>query len=266
MAGIASDISHVVPASCGNETLVLPPPIVCKPCNHSFRKVEQAFADEPLFNFQASTLGVVHGRSGKRFAHDRYGLGDFITSHPSPRAIRIEFEETMVGSAALEYAVEVEIAGVRKTIALQRLELIPRRLALLSRVIYKMLFEWYANAYYVKGKDIPAPTDPVFNDVRSYAREGYPQNYVRPYLRFLTGMTDAMDFYVVREPPPLVFEMDLLGTHYCGALTGTRAEVLDAIRDRAGTVAVRSVVVADTVEVVDPGPHTIAGSWAPTRP
>ena len=260
--GVASDMSHVIPASCGNEELVLPPPIVCKHCNRSFQKVEQAFAEEPLFNFQASTLGVVHGRTGRRFSHDRYGLGDLITSQAEPRDIRVEMDEKLVAATALEYEVDVVVNGDCARIPVNRLESTARRLTFLSRAVHKMLLEWYANCYYVKGYDIPSPSHAIFNDVRAYARRGYPPNYVRPYLRFHAGISDAMDLYFV-PTPEIVLEMDLLGTHYCGALTGARSDVLKALYGRANAIAHRSLLIANPVEVIDHGPHTTVGTWFP---
>src|ERR1022692_3144061 len=262
---IVFDRSHVIPSSCGNEDLVLPPPIVCQKCNSSFTKLERTFADEPGFNFKATLLGIESGRGHRSFTHDRYGFGPVLSSiaaRPN-KHITATIEERQFGTDELEYVATLVIDDVQVDVPSVRLQTTPRWCRLYSRAIHKILLEWYAYLYYVRGRvDGLAPTDSAFDALRAFVRNGYPQQLNRPVARRFVGLSDAMDLLIL-PAPELVLGLDLMGTRYACALTGELEAVARLVLAVAESGPERTVLIHESFEVFDKGPYTISGVWKP---
>jgi hypothetical protein len=132
-------------------------------------------------------------------------------------------------------------------------------MALYSRAIHKIMFEWYARSYYVKKQFEPGTIDPwdsSYDPLRKFVRYGEPQSDVWPVLRFATGITNEVAFLVSRQGPSVVGEMLLLGLRYVAVLTPGPAEAI--VRQLAKNAQVRAHLFSTRFEVLDHGQPTIS--------
>jgi hypothetical protein len=261
------NLSHVIPASCGNEELVLPPPIVCSRCNGNFTKIEQAFAREPEFNFKAALLGVPNARTGKPFTHDRFGISEKLPPRASgeSRSFTANINLNLHGLTQIEVVPNVTLNGVELSLPPVADPVTPRWLGLYTRAVYKILFEWYAHHYYVTGR-IPSnhaePTDEPFENICRFVKA---QRYRGPRLILRTHETidDAMDYEINLDSNLMLTRMNLLGTHYVGALVGDNATIEVELSRIAQQAALPTLALGSTLRAygTESGPRTT--EWTP---
>jgi len=262
------DLSHVIPASCGNNELVLPSPIVCEHCNGSFKKIERVFAAEPEFNFKAALLGVPNARTGKPFTHDRFGVTEKLPPR-EPGTNRafvagVHLNLNMQDPPKLEVIpsltvneIEVPLPPVTTVTTLRWVELY-------SRSVYKILFEWYAHHYYVTGRireTSPAPTDERFHGLRRFVKCGQPQGNPRMLIRWYETTNNTMDWWVDENSDVLLTEMNLMGTHYIGALAGNNAVAEQRLNELIERIPRPALVFSDNVRATGAIESSLTTLW-----
>jgi hypothetical protein len=263
---VVYNLSHVIPASCGNNQLVLPPPIVCKRCNSSFGKIEQVFANEPEFNFKAALLGVPNARTGKPFTHDRFGV--FKALPPRQPGASRDFDANvnlnLHGGTRLEVVPRLTVNGINVPLPPVSVNISSRWLALYSRSVHKILFEWYAHHYYVTGQ-LPdrydAPTNHRFTDLRRFVKRGQPMLTPRILVRWYEGTSNAMNFVIDGDSALLLTEMNLMGTHYVAALAEDNAVVKVALSHVAGQLPEPALIFAEDLLAIGTTGCSVRTTW-----
>ncbi len=169
-----TDKSHVLHAALGNaDQQVLPPGVVCRPCNNFFgRKVDPALIDFPPLCMTATYLEVMNTRRNKLFRESVPGVGR-IPDTPSevidvalgwsPMKLMLDLRQPSVGRYEKDYS--------------------PKDLRGLSRAVHKLLVESIAWHVYVYGHPEPVDLfDSAFDHVRRWVRRGEPHGAARPWL------------------------------------------------------------------------------------
>jgi hypothetical protein len=220
--------SHVLPECVGNlNKQILPKGVVCDQCNNYFsHSVESALIDDPTFHVLAVVLKI---RNPKKKSFFRCRI--FDDTH---KAIGGEHQEvhlnSTVSSKVLSMKINYRTEGeIRKSYALSDL-------ALISRAIHKIAFESYVWKIVVEGMQCPIDIfHKNFKDVRLWARNGDPQNFVRPVLRLMEFNSVKGDwaFGIWGFHGSIIVELDIFGDWYAVDLTSDKDRNLGSLREWA---------------------------------
>jgi hypothetical protein len=231
----------VLPECVGNDLQqVLPPGVVCKKCNGYFgTKIEPVLLGDPLFHVIAVFLRLVDPDDMNAF-RDRLFDVTHTPVAPPQRTLNLA-----VGIRGRELSVDVtyKIQG-----CLTR-EYSHKQLKLLSRAIHKIAFESLAWSLFVKGLDEPVDLfSASFKPVRAWAREGKPQNSVRPVLR-RPGNTISTQWEtrLWKLGHAIGAELCLFGDWYGLTLTSVHSEALTDLCAWVGQDAENLWCIADTL-------------------
>ena len=171
----------------------------------------------------------------------------------------IDVAENLQSSGAVEFAPRIVCDGaalVCPAIIWPEPSAVEKVLIKYSRAVHKMVFEWYAHHYYVTRRlcEYEDPEDPHFDPIRSYVRRGTPPNTVRAFARYGHGINDDKNLLVGRAPNDgLLADINLMGTHWIGMLTGTGEEIARTIRKAAESADVPSLFFHEVVEGLGKG-------------
>jgi hypothetical protein len=223
---VTFNVSHVLPSCVGNvNQCVLPPGIVCTPCNSHFgSKVEPWLLKDPQFHIIAVALGVIDPDDMQRFRKQI-----FDAEHPSDYTpinainLKVDIQKQTTIQTDIEYTVKGRIT---KTYSLEDQRKI-------SRAVHKIAFESVAWTLYVQGHDTPVDLfSDQFNMVREWVREGQPLRTVRPVLRlFPTSITPKWSSAVWNYPNKgMAVELSIFGDWYIVSLTSTHGNVLSDLK------------------------------------
>jgi hypothetical protein len=228
---VSFDESHVLPECVGNKhQQVLPPGIVCKPCNAYFgAKIEPTLLADPLFHVVAVFLQLVDPDDMNVFRERM-----FDTEHPPVDGTKRHLDlKVQVKDQALEIDISHTITG--RLIKNYNL----RDLALLSRAVHKIAFESLAwQVFDRRIENQPDLFSTLFNPVRAWAREGQPHGSVRPVLR-RPNSAISPDWHVQlwKFENDFVVQVNLFADWYAVSLTSPSERVAQDLRQWVGTVA-----------------------------
>ena len=168
-----TDRSHVLHACLGNADDVLPPGVVCRPCNRYFgAKVDPALVDFPPLQTSAALLEVINTRHNKLFRDSVPGVGR-IPDTPS------EVIDVAIGVEPARLVLDLRRPIVGRYEKTYR----PKDLRVLSRAVHKLLVESIALQVYVRGHSEPVDLFASdFDHVRRWVRRGEPSVAARPWL------------------------------------------------------------------------------------
>jgi len=222
-----SDTSHVVHACLGNaEQQVLPPGIVCKPCNGVFgTKLDRELIEFPPLRMNGALLEVMHHPDKKRLFRDSIPDVGPIPDAPS------EVIEVLIGCTSMSLVLDLW----RPIIGHYEVTYTTRRLRLLSRAVHKLLFESVAWHVYVRGHNEAVDLfDSAFDAVRRWVRYGEPQTTGRPWLWHLPSQNLLQAWRV--EPLHRVrgrgfTRMRLLGSWFFADLTSDNDDVMASLSE-----------------------------------
>jgi hypothetical protein len=238
---VVFDESHVLPECVGNQNQqVLPPGIVCKPCNSYFgSKVEPALLADPIFHVIVVFLQVVDPDDMKVFRERM-----FDAAHPAVGGVNRHLD--------LKIAIKDQKIGINVTHSLSGL--LERRyerrdLALLSRALHKIAFESLAWQIFVPGLANPPDLYSAhFDVVRKWTREGQPFQKVRPVLRRPhPAISNKWDVQTWSFGADLGLQVNLFADWYAVSLTSAPDEALKDLRKWVGAAADDMWVLGETL-------------------
>jgi len=223
-----TDRSHVLHQCLGNaDEQVLPPGVVCRPCNGYFGvKLDPALLEFPPLLTNAALLEVINLRGKKLFRDFVPGVGR-IPDTPS------EVIEVSIGVAPAKLVLDLR----RPIVGRYEVPYSPKRLRVLSRAVHKLLVESIAWQVYVHGHAEPVDLfDSAFDPVRRWVRRGEPhQGAARPWLWQLPPEQDLLQGWRV-EPLYLVrgrgfARMRVFGNWFFADVTSENRDVLSSLSE-----------------------------------
>lgn len=224
-----TSVSHILPECVGNDRQqTLPKGVVCDKCNNFFgQKIEPALLQDPIFHVLAVALRFKHPGKNKLF---RQRI--FDEQHP---AIGGEHQTIKLNATVSNKNLTLDIDYRTKGRMSRSYEI--RDLAFISRAVHKIAFESLADEILVKGqlKEVDI-FDSRFEHIRQWAREGNPQNYVRPVLRLQTleKVNEKWGYRIWGRGDTLVCELNLFGDWYGVSLTSSPDQTASELKSRIG--------------------------------
>jgi hypothetical protein len=201
----STSCEHILPESLGNTTAILPPGVVCDRCNNYFsREVERPFLDSP----EIRALRFHQTIPSKR---GRVPSAQGLLLPGFPIALHKTVKEPLPTLAVMEAkAIDHIVKEGRGTILLVKEEPLPES-SIVSRFLAKVAVEALADRLRVHPGGLDYVVDETqLDEIRRYAREGYPRRWPHHARRIYDANRHSPD--AAGREVQVVHEFDLLMT------------------------------------------------------